>query len=85
MTRTTYYKYIMRGITLKGFIRQVDLSYTQGNDDNGEEGKDDNVKVKEDNDKGGMNDKHNLLLVYHVRNQTQRFYKTSLSKLFTRL
>ena len=75
----------MWGIKLKGFIRQVDLSYTQGNDDNGEEGKDDNVKVKEDNDKGGMNDKHNLLLVYHVRNQTQRFYKTSLSKLFTRL
>ena len=49
----------MWGIKLKGFIRQVDLSYTQGNDDDGEDGKDDNVK--EDNDKGDMNDKDNLL------------------------
>ena len=30
ITRTIYYKYIMWGIKLKGFVRQVDLSYSQG-------------------------------------------------------
>ena len=60
----------MWGIKLKGLRRQADLSYSQGYDDNGEDGKDDNVK--EDNDKGDkegnvkynkddMNDKYNLL------------------------
>ena len=39
--------------------RQADLSYSQGYGDDGEDGKDDSVK--EDNDKGGMNDKNNLL------------------------
>ena len=39
----------MWGIKLKDFIRQVDLSYTQGNDDDGED------------DKGDMNDKDHLL------------------------
>ena len=62
----------MWGIKLKGLRRQADLSYSQGYDDDGEDGKDDNVK--EDNDKGGMNDKHNLLLVYHVRNQWWIFF-----------
>ena len=33
--------------------------FTQGYDDDGKNGKDDNVK--EDNDKGNMNDKDNLL------------------------
>ena len=33
--------------------------FTQGYDEDGEDGKDD--KVKEDNDKGDMNDKDNLL------------------------
>ena len=44
----------MWGIKLKGLRRQADLSYWQGYDDDGEDGKDDNVK--ED-----MNDKDNLL------------------------
>ena len=50
----------MWGIKLKGFIRQVDLSYTQGYDDNGEEGKDDNVKYNKD--KGDMNDKYKYII-----------------------
>ena len=41
----------MWGIKLKGFIRQVDLSYSQGYDDTGKDG----------NDKDNMNDKDNLL------------------------
>ena len=45
----------MWGIKLKGLRRQADLSYSQGYED----GKDD--MVKEDNDKGDMNDKDNLL------------------------
>ena len=44
----------MWGIKLKGFIRQIDLNYSQGY---GEEGKEDNVKY----DKGDMNDKDHLL------------------------
>ena len=48
----------MWGIKLKGFIRPVHLSYSQGyDDDNGEEGKEDNVKYNKDD----MNDKDNLL------------------------
>ena len=47
----------MWGIKLKGFIRQVYLSYSQGYDDNGEEGKENNVKY--DMDKDDMNDKDN--------------------------
>ena len=49
----------MWGIKLKGFIRQVDLSYSQGYDDDGEEGMEDNVKYNKD--KGDMNNKDNLL------------------------
>ena len=49
----------MWGIKLKGLRRQADLSYSQGYDEDGEDGKDDNVK--EDNNKGDMNDKDNLL------------------------
>ena len=45
----------MWGIKLKGFIRQVDLSYLQGYDDDGEEGKEDNVKC----DKDDMNNRDN--------------------------
>ena len=52
-----YYKYIMWGIKLKGFMRQVDLSYSQGYDDTGKDGNDmddkDNMDV--------MNDKDNFL------------------------
>ena len=44
----------MWGIKLKGFIRQVDLSYSQGYDDNGGE---DNIKYNKDND--DMNNKDN--------------------------
>ena len=47
----------MWGIKLKGFIRQVDHSYSQGYDDYGEEGKKDNIKYKKDKD--DMNDKDN--------------------------
>ena len=47
----------MWGIKLKGFIRQIDLNYSQGHGDEGVEGKEDNVKY----DKGDMNDKDNLL------------------------
>ena len=47
----------MWGIKLKGFIRQIDLNYSQGYGDEGEEGKEDNVKY----DKGDMNDKDHLL------------------------
>ena len=47
----------MWSIKLKGFIRQGDLSYSQGYDDDGEEGEDDNVK--NDNDKDNMNEKVN--------------------------
>ena len=47
----------MWGIKLKGFIRQAYLSYSQGYDDNGEEGKENNVKY--DMDKDNMNDKDN--------------------------
>ena len=39
--------------------RQVDISYSQGYEDDGEDGKDDNIK--EVNDKCDMNDKDNLL------------------------
>ena len=49
----------MWGIKLKGFIRQADLSYSQSYDDDGEDDKDNNFQ--DDNDKGGMNDKDNLL------------------------
>ena len=49
----------MWGIKLKGFIRQADLSYSQRYDDDGEEDKDN--YFQDDNDKGGMNDKDNLL------------------------
>ena len=45
----------MWGIKLKGFIRQADLSYSQGYDDDGEDDKDTNFQ--DDNDKGGMNNK----------------------------
>ena len=56
----------MWGIKLKGFISQADLSYSQGYDDNGEDGKDDNDKDdmnnKDDvNHKDNMNGKDNLL------------------------
>ena len=44
----------MWGIKLKGFIRQVSLSYSQGYDDNGGE---DNIKYNKDND--DMNNKDN--------------------------
>ena len=44
----------MWGIKLKGFIRQGDLSYLQGDDD-GDEGEDDNVK--NNNNKDNMNEK----------------------------
>ena len=44
----------MWGIQLKGFIRQGDLSYSQGYDDD-EEGEDDNVK--NNNNKDNMNEK----------------------------
>ena len=47
----------MWGIKLKGFVRQVDLSYSQGYDDDEEEGKEDNVKY----DKGDMNDKYKYI------------------------
>ena len=47
----------MWGIKLKGFIRQAYLSYSQGSDDNGEDGKENNVKY--DKDKDDMNDKDN--------------------------
>ena len=47
----------MWGIKLKGFIRQAYLSYSQGYDDNGEKGKENNVKY--DMDKNDMNDKDN--------------------------
>ena len=49
----------MWGIKLKGFIRQADLSYSQSYDDDGEDDKDNNFQ--DDNDKGGMNGKDNLL------------------------
>ena len=52
-----YSKYIMWGIKLKGFIIQADLSYSQGYDDNGEEGKDDNDK-DDMNNKDDVNDKN---------------------------
>ena len=42
----------MWGIKLKGFIRQVDLSYSQVFDDDGEEGKEDNVKYDKDKRQG---------------------------------
>ena len=45
----------MWGIKLKGFIRQIDLNYSQGYGDEGEDGKEDNVKYDKDN----MNDKGN--------------------------
>ena len=55
----------MWGIKLKGFIRQAYLSYSQGYDDNGEEGKENNVKYDKDKDdmydKGDMYDNDNLL------------------------
>ena len=47
----------MWGITLKGFRRQADLSYSQGYDEDGEDVKEDNDKDDMDN----MNDKDNLL------------------------
>ena len=47
----------MWGIKLKGFIRQVGQSYSQGYHDYCEEGKKDNVKYKKDKD--DMNDKDN--------------------------
>ena len=47
----------MWGIKIKGFMRQVDLSYSQGYDDTGNDGNDmddkDNMDV--------MNDKDNFL------------------------
>ena len=49
----------MWGIKFKGLRRQADISYSQGYEDEGEDGKDD--MVKEDNVKGDMNDKDNLL------------------------
>ena len=49
----------MWGIKLKGLRRQADLSYLQGYDDDGEDGKDDNIK--EDNENYDMNDKDNSL------------------------
>ena len=52
-----YYKYIMWGIKLKGFMRQVDLSYSQGYDDTGKDGN--NMDDKDNMD--DMNDKDNLL------------------------
>ena len=53
----------MWGIKLKGFIRQVDLSYSQGyDDDNGEEGKEDNVNY----DKDDMNNKDNLFVYLFI-------------------
>ena len=54
-----YFKYVMWGIKLKGLRTQADLSYSQGYDDDGDYSKDDNIK--EDNDKGDMYDKDNLL------------------------
>ena len=47
----------MWGIKLKGFKIQADLSYSQGYDDNGEGGKDDNNK----DDMNNKNGKDNLL------------------------
>ena len=44
----------MWGIKLKGFIRQVSLSYSQGYDDNGGE---DNIKYNKEKD--DMNNKDN--------------------------
>ena len=55
-TRTIYYKYVMWGIKLKGFVRQVDLSYSQGYDDTFKDGNDMDDKDNMDN----MNDKDNL-------------------------
>ena len=50
----------MWGIKLKGLRRQDDLSYSQGYEDEGEDGKDDNDKG-DMNVKGNMNNKDNLL------------------------
>ena len=44
----------MWGIKIKGFMRQVDLSYSQGYDDTGKDGNDmddkDNMDVRNDKD-----------------------------------
>ena len=52
-----YYKYIMWDIKLKGFMRQVDLSYSQGYDDTGKNGNDMDDKDNMDD----MNNKDILL------------------------
>ena len=55
----------MWGIKLKGFIRQADLSYSQSYDDDGEDDKDNNFQ--DDNEKGGMNYKGNLLYNKYIQ------------------